>query len=71
MVLKSLVTQLQNRFYVSAAETDEKDTHQIITIEVAAIIPHNSTVNSMLNEISAFMETGTEAVILDEQREIR
>ena len=38
MVVKSLITQLQNRFHVSAAELDEQDTHQIIVIVVAAIV---------------------------------
>ena len=30
MIVKSLLAQLQNRFHVSAAETGEQDTHQII-----------------------------------------
>ena len=42
MIVKSLITQLQNRFHVSAAEIDEQDTHQIIVIGVAAIVPHNA-----------------------------
>lgn len=42
MVVKSLIAQLQNRFRVSAAELDEQDTHQIIVIGVAAIVPHNA-----------------------------
>ena len=71
MVVKSLVTQLQNRFHVSAAEIDEQDAHQIIVIGVAAIVPHRAMADSLMDEISAFVETNTEAEILDEQREIR
>lgn len=71
MVVKSLVAQLQNQFHVSAAEIDEQDAHQIIVIGVAAIVPHNAMADSMMDEISAFVESNTEAVILDEQREIR
>ena len=41
MIVKSLIAKLQNRFHVSAAEIDEQDTHQIIVIGVAAIVPHN------------------------------
>ena len=71
MVVKSLVTQLQNRFHVSAAEIDEQDTHQIIVIGVAAIVPHNAMADSLMDEISTFVEENTEAEILDELREIR
>ena len=71
MVVKSLVTQLQNRFHVSAAEIDEQDTHQIIVIGVAAIVPHNAMADSLMDEISTFVEENTEAEILDEIREIR
>ena len=71
MVVKSLVTQLQNRFHVSAAEIDEQDTHQIIVIGSAAIVPHNAIADSLMDEISTFVEENTEAEILDELREIR
>ena len=71
MVVKSLVTQLQNRFHVSTAEIDEQDTHQIIVIGAAAIVPHNAIADSLMDEISTFVEENTEAEILDEIREIR
>ena len=71
MVVKSLVTQLQNRFHVSAAEIDEQDTHQIIAIGAAAIVPHRAMADSLMEEISTFVEENTEAEILDEIREIR
>ena len=71
MIVKSLVTQLQNRFHISAAEIDEQDTHQIIVIGAAAIVPHNAIADSLMDEISTFVEENTEAEILDELREIR
>ena len=71
MIVKSLVTQLQNRFHVSAAEVDEQDTHQIIVIGVAAIVPHNAMADSLMDEISAFVDVDTEAEVLEEIREIR
>ena len=70
MVVKSLVSQLQNRFHVSVAEIDEQDTHQIIVIGVASIVPHNAMADSLMDEISAFVESNTEAEILDETREV-
>ena len=71
MIVKSMVVRLQNRFHVSAAETEEQDTHQIIVIGVAAIVPHNAKADSLMDEISRFVEESTEAEVLDETREIR
>ena len=71
MIVKSLVAKLQNRFHVSAAEVSEQDTHQIIVIGVAAIVPHNAFADGLMDEISQFVEENTEAEILDERREIR
>ena len=71
MIVKSLIAKLQNRFHVSAAEIDEQDIHQIIVIGIAAIVPHNAMADSLMDEISLFVEENTEAVILDEMREIR
>ena len=71
MIVKSLIARLQNRFHVSAAEVDEQDTHQIIVIGVAAIAPHNALADSLMEEISHFVEENCEAEIVDEEREIR
>ena len=71
MVVKSLIAQLQNKFHVSAAEIDKQDTHQIIVIGVAVIVPNNSLADSLMDEISQFVETATDAQVLEETREIR
>ena len=71
MIVKSLIAKLQNKYHVSAAEIDEQDTHQIIVIGVAAIVPHNAYADSLMDDISAFVEENTEAEILEENREIR
>jgi len=71
MIVKSLVAKLRNKFHVSAAEIDEQDVHQIIVIGIAAIVPHNAMADSLMDEISEFMELNTEAEILEENREIR
>ena len=71
MIVKSLVSQLQNRFHVSAAEIEEQDVHQIIVIGVAAVVPHSALADSLMDEISQFAETATDAQILEETREIR
>ena len=61
MIVKSLVAKLRNRYNVSAAEIDEQDTHQIIVIGVAAIVPHNAYADSLMEDISLFVEENTEA----------
>ena len=71
MIVKSLIAQLQNKFHVSAAEIDEQDVHQIIVIGVAVIVPNNSLADSLMDEVSQFVETATDAEILEETREIR
>ena len=71
MVVKSLITQLQNRVHVSAAELDEQDAHQILVIGVAAIVPHNAIADSLMEKISQFVESASEAEVWEETREIR
>ena len=71
MIVKSILAKLQNRFHVSAAEIDEQDTHQIIVIGVAAIVPNNAQADSLMESISRFVEENCEAEIIDEEREIR
>jgi uncharacterized protein YlxP (DUF503 family) len=71
MIVKSLTAQLQNRFHVSAAEIEEQDTHRIIVIGTAAIVPHNAVADSLMEEISRFVENSCSAEILEETREIR
>ena len=70
MIVKSLDAKLRNRYAVSTAEIDEQDTHQIIVIGVAAIVPHNAFADSLMEDISLFVEENTEAEIIDEEREI-
>lgn len=71
MIVKSIIAKLQNKFHVSAAETYEQDTHQIIVIGVAAIVPNNAMADSMMDEISVFVEENCDAELLSEDREIR
>ena len=70
-IVKSLIAKLRNRYHVSAAEIDEQDTHHIIVIGVAAIVPHNAMADSLMEDISLFVEENCEAEILEETREIR
>ena len=71
MIVKSLVTKLQNRFHVSAAEIDEQDVHQFIVIGAAAIVPHNAMADRLMSEITQFIEENTEAELVESVRENR
>ena len=71
MIVKSLIAKLQNRYHVSAAEIEDQDVHQMIVIGVAAIVPHNAMADSLMDDISLFVEENTDAEILDEERVIR
>lgn len=71
VIVQSLITKLQNRFHVSASEIAEQDTHQIIAIAAAAIVPHAAMADSLMDQISLFVEENTEAQLIEETREIR
>ena len=71
MVSRSLIARLQNRFHASVAEISEQDTHQIIGIGVASIVPYKAMADSLMDEISSFIAANTDAEIIDETREIR
>ena len=71
MIVRSLVTQLQNQFHVSAAETGEQDTHTLIEIGIAAVVPHRALADSLMEQVSRFTEEHCEAEIVEETREIR
>ena len=71
MIVKSLIARLQNKFKVSAAEIEDQNVHQIIVIGVVAIVPHNAIADSLMEEISQFVENASEAEVLEETREIR
>lgn len=56
MIVKNLVAKLQGKFHVSVAEIDKQDTHTIIVIGIAAIVPHHAMADSLMDEISVFIE---------------
>ncbi len=71
MEVKSLVAKIQNKFHVSVAEAGDQDVHQSIVIGVATIVAHSAQGDSVMDEITRFVELSTEAEIVDEEREIR
>ena len=66
----SLSKRAKNKFNISIAEVEEMDLHQSIVIGIACVANNNKQVNSILNEAINFIETNTEAELVDISVEI-
>lgn len=71
MIVKSVTAKAQNRFHVSASEIASQDAHQLIVLGIAAVVPNSSVADSLMDEISEFIESSTDAELINEIREIR
>lgn len=71
MVVKSVVSKVQNRFNVSISEIEAQDIHQTIILGVACVADTVKMADSVINTVITFIEDHTEAEILEIQREIR
>ncbi len=70
MEVKKLIERAKNKFNISIAEVEEMDLHQSIVIGIACVANNNKQVNSILNEAINFIETNTEAELVDISVEI-
>lgn len=71
MVVSSLVHKTQSRFKLAVAEVDTQDVHQTITIGIACVGNSEQTVSRVLDQVLDFIESSTEAEILEVIREQR
>jgi len=71
MVVKSIVAKTKNKFNVSIAEVDEQDTHQTIILGIACVAGTVSQSDSILDHVINFIESSSEAEIVNIEREIR
>jgi len=71
MEVKSLLAKLQNKFNISAIESEEQDVHQTIVLTVAALAANPAQADSILDHILAFVESNTDAEITEADREFR
>ncbi|WMJ83765.1 DUF503 domain-containing protein [Oscillospiraceae bacterium LTW-04] len=71
MVVKSIVSKVQNKFNVSISEIDAQDIHQTIILGIAYVTGDTRLADSMIDTVITFIEHHTEAEILDICREIR
>lgn len=71
MVVKSLEDRLRSVYRVAVAETDEQDIHQIAVLGVACVAGDTAQADSILDSIVGYVETHTDAQLLEVRRELR
>lgn len=70
MIVKSITSKIRNRYNVSVAEVDKQDVHKTIVIGISAVTTETRHANSILNEVLNFVESNTEAEVINSQIEI-
>ncbi len=70
MVLKSLIARLKNKFNISVAEVDNQDIIKNATIGFACVTNDTGHANSIIQHVLNYIETFSEAVIIDISIEI-
>jgi len=70
MVVKSIIQKLKNKFNISVAEVDQQDIHQTIVIGVVGICGTTSQLDSTMEHIITYIESNTDAEIIDIQKEV-
>ncbi|MBP1743935.1 MAG: hypothetical protein H6Q58_913 [Firmicutes bacterium] len=70
MIVKSITAKVQNKFNVSVAEIEDLDLHQSIVIGLACVSNSTKIANSIIQSVVNFIESNTEAELLDYQIEI-
>jgi len=69
--LKSITTQLRNRFNVSVAEVDDHDLWQLATIGICCVSNNKQYTNEVLSKVVDFITAGRfEVEILNHEIEI-
>lgn len=71
MVVKSIISKVQNKFNISISEIDAQDIHQTIVLGIACVTNTTKFADSIIDGVITFIEDHTEGEILDIYREIR
>ncbi len=69
-IVKSVIALIQNRFHISAAETDFNDHHKWAQIGFAAVGNDPGKINSILDKVFNAVEDSGLAMVSDTQMEI-
>lgn len=70
MVVKSITSKLKNKFNISVAEIENQDVHQLVTIGIIGISLDQSVCYSNKENIINFIETNTDAEIINIESDI-
>ena len=70
MIVRSIIQRLKNTFNISVAEVEEQDVHQTIVIGITGIGANNAQVDSIIDNIISFVESSTEAEVVNIETEI-
>lgn len=70
MIVKSLTGKISNKFNISIAEVDDQDVHQSIVLGMACVAGNAALADSIMDNVLTFIESNTEAELVDIKREI-
>ncbi len=70
MVVKSVVSKLQNKFNISVCEIDNQDIHNLITIGIVGIGIDSKVCDSIIDNIINYIEDITDAEIINIEQEV-
>lgn len=70
MVVKSIIGKVNNKFNVSIAEIENMDIHKSIVLGLSIVTNSQSVADAMMDEIIDFVESASDAEVLDVDVEI-
>ncbi len=71
MLVRSIVAKVQNRFHIAIAEIGAQDMQQTAILGLAAVSSSKSEAEAVIGRAVAFVESHTEAELLEVRRELR
>lgn len=69
MIVKSITQKLKNKFNISVSEIANQDNHKTIVIGIAGICATTAQTDSTMENITAFIESNTDAEIIHIEKE--
>jgi uncharacterized protein YlxP (DUF503 family) len=69
-VVRRILDRARSRFNVAAAEVDDNDVHRRAVLGFTVVSNDAGHVNSMVDEVTAFVSGATEALVVDRFFEI-
>ena len=70
MIVKSIISKLQNKFNISVCEIENQDIHNLITIGIAGIALDTKICDSTIDNIINYNEDITDAEIINIEQEV-